>query len=87
MTSSKEPGTMDVLLRIEFMPLEDVSTIRDTVNEIYKPRLQKCPTSKWVLMPATLNCNLSYLMRFDNGTIENLKKEMGGHLYMYRVTK
>ena len=71
---------MDVLLRIEFMPLEDVSTIRDTVNAIYKPRLQKCPTSKWVLMPSTLNCNLSYLMRFDNGTIENLKKELKSKL-------
>ena len=80
MTSSKEPGTMDVLLRIEFMPLEDVSTIRDTVNAIYTPRLQNCTTSKWVLMPSPLNCNLSYLMRFNKSTIDNLRRELNKKL-------
>jgi hypothetical protein len=87
MTSLKGPVTMDVFLQIHDMPPENVPTITNRVNEIYKPRLQKCPTSKWFPIRTVQKTTLEYVMRFDRVTIDTLRRELRKRLNDCNATK
>jgi hypothetical protein len=78
---------MDVFLQIHDMPPENVPTITNRVNEIYKPRLQKCPTSKWFPIRTVQKTTLEYVMRFDRVTIDTLRRELRKRLNDCNATK